>query len=264
MVFFTFSTTQEYYSMPIYPAVALLLGCAMAAGGRFITVGTRVLSAIAGVAAFLCALFFWLSRGVPAPGDISQALAFHPEAYKLSLGHMEDLTIPAMAYLRTPLALAAVAFALGCIGTVGAKGKKAFIAAAVMMVLFFQAARLALVVFDPYLSSHNLAKAILKAPPGTIIVDHHYYTYSSVYFYTDRTSLLLNGRFNNLVYGSYAPGAPDVFIDDADFKRRWLSPQRYYFVVDEPGIKRISPLVPGIKDNVLVSSGGKYVLSNAR
>ena len=30
MVFFTFSTTQEYYSMPIYPAMALLLGSAIA------------------------------------------------------------------------------------------------------------------------------------------------------------------------------------------------------------------------------------------
>src|SRR5262249_27346732 len=29
MVFFSFSTTQEYYSVPIYPAVALLLGSAM-------------------------------------------------------------------------------------------------------------------------------------------------------------------------------------------------------------------------------------------
>ena len=26
MIFFTFSTTQEYYSMPIYPALALLIG----------------------------------------------------------------------------------------------------------------------------------------------------------------------------------------------------------------------------------------------
>ena len=33
LVFFTFSTTQEYYSMPCYPALALLLGSAMAAGG---------------------------------------------------------------------------------------------------------------------------------------------------------------------------------------------------------------------------------------
>ena len=34
LVFFTFSTTQEYYSMPCYPALALLLGCAMAAEER--------------------------------------------------------------------------------------------------------------------------------------------------------------------------------------------------------------------------------------
>ncbi len=33
LVFFTFSTTQEYYTMPCYPALALLLGSAMAAGG---------------------------------------------------------------------------------------------------------------------------------------------------------------------------------------------------------------------------------------
>jgi 4-amino-4-deoxy-L-arabinose transferase-like glycosyltransferase len=36
LVFFTFSTTQEYYSMPCYPALALLLGSAMAAGGNWI------------------------------------------------------------------------------------------------------------------------------------------------------------------------------------------------------------------------------------
>src|ERR1700720_3681888 len=43
LTFFTFSTTQEYYSMPSYPAFALLLGCAMATRGRWIRVGTRVL-----------------------------------------------------------------------------------------------------------------------------------------------------------------------------------------------------------------------------
>ena len=42
LVFFTFSTTQEYYSMPCYPALALLLGSAMAAGGNWIRYGTRV------------------------------------------------------------------------------------------------------------------------------------------------------------------------------------------------------------------------------
>ncbi len=36
MVFFTFSTTQEYYSMPIYPAAALLLGSAMTADAAWL------------------------------------------------------------------------------------------------------------------------------------------------------------------------------------------------------------------------------------
>ena len=29
---------------------------------------------------------------------------------------------------------------------------------------------------------------------GKLIVDHHYYTFSSVFFYTNRDALLLNGR----------------------------------------------------------------------
>src|SRR5208282_3376538 len=102
-------------------------------------------------------------------------------------------------------------------------GRRAFLSAAVMAVLFFQAARMALVVFDPYMSSRPLAEALNRAPAGQLIVDRHYYDYSSVFFYTNRTALLLNGRFNNLVYGSYAPGAPNVFIDDARWKDLWLT-----------------------------------------
>ena len=41
LVFFTFSTTQEYYSMPCYPALALLLGSAIARGDRWLTMGTK-------------------------------------------------------------------------------------------------------------------------------------------------------------------------------------------------------------------------------
>jgi 4-amino-4-deoxy-L-arabinose transferase-like glycosyltransferase len=262
MVFFTFSTTQEYYSMPIYPALALLLGCAMAAGGKWINGGTRTISLLAGLAGVICLIFFFLSRDVPAPGDISQALASHPEAYKLSLGHIEDLTVPAMAYLRTPLALAAAAFLLGSIGTMRNRGRGAFLAIALMMVLFCQAARLALVAFDPYLTSRPLADAINNSPPGQLVVDHHYYTYSSVFFYTNRSAFLLNGRFHNLVYGSYAPGAPDVFLTDAQFKQRWETPERYYFVVDEKGIARIRPTVPEILANIVIASGKKYVVTN--
>ncbi len=262
LIFFTFSTTQEYYSMPCYPALALLLGSAMAMQGNWIRRGTRALSAIAAGIALVTLTLFILSRNVPAPGDISQALSHHPGAYTLSLGHMQDLTLNSFAYLRAPLLLAAVAFCIGAFATWKWTGQRAFIAAALMMILFFQAARLAMAVFDPYMSSRPLAEAFLKSPPGTLIVDHHYYTFSSIFFYTDRTALLLNGRWNNFEYGSNAPGVPDVFIDDPKFRDLWFKPERFYLVAQESAVPRLQSLVGSGQLDVVAESGGKLLLTN--
>ena len=262
LVFFTFSTTQEYYSMPCYPALALLLGSAMATGGIWIKRGTRALSLVAACAGLATLTLFFLTRHMPAPGDISQALSQHPGAYKLSLGHMQDLTLASFAYLRLPLVVAAVAFCLGALATWKFAGQRAFLAAALMMILFFHAARLAMAVFDPFMSSRPLAEAILKSPEGTLIIDHHYYTFSSIFFYTNRTALLRNGRFFNLEYGAYAPGAPDVFIDDAQFKNLWLKPERCYIVAKESVVSQLKPLVGGENLNLVLASGGKVVLTN--
>jgi 4-amino-4-deoxy-L-arabinose transferase-like glycosyltransferase len=262
LVFFTFSTTQEYYSMPCYPALALLAGSAMAVGGAWVTRGTRVLSAVMFCAGIATATLWFLVRNDAAPGDISQALSHHPSAYTLSLGHMGDLTLASFAYLRPPLLLASTAFFIGAIGTVGATGLRAFLAAAVSLVLFFQAARMALVVFDPFLSSRPIADALLRAPEGKLLVDHHYYTFSSIFFYTNRDALLVNGRFNNLVYGSYAPGAPDMFIDDQQWATLWLSPDRCYLVAADTAIPRLEKLVGSEQLHVVLASGGKVLLCN--
>src|SRR4029077_6930157 len=73
LAFFTFSTTQEYYSMPCYPALALLLGSAMAMGGCWIRRGTRVLAVSTGCAGLAALAILIAVRHVPAPGDISAA-----------------------------------------------------------------------------------------------------------------------------------------------------------------------------------------------
>jgi Dolichyl-phosphate-mannose-protein mannosyltransferase len=262
LVFFTFSTTQEYYSMPCYPALALLLGSAMATGGVWIKRGTRALSLIAACAGLATLTLFVLTRHMPAPGDISQALSHHPGAYKLSLGHMQDLTLASFAYLHLPLLVAATAFCLGALATWKFAGQRAFVAAALMMVLFFHAARLAMAVFDPFMSSRPLAEAILKSPQGTLIIDHHYYTFSSIFFYTNRTALLRNGRFFNLEYGAYAPGAPDVFINDLQFKSLWLKPERSYIVAMKTVVPQLESLVGAENINLVAASGGKVVLTN--
>jgi hypothetical protein len=248
--------------MPCYPALALLLGSAMAAGGNWIRYGTRLLCGIFIAAAGTVLTLYFLAWNLPTPGDISSALSSNPGAYKLSLGHMEDLTIASFAYLRLPLLVAALAFLVGAAGTIRTVGRRAFLATALMAVLFFQAARIAMASFDPYLSSRPLANALLDAPFGKLIVDHHYYSFSSIFFYTNRDALLLNGRFNNLVYGSYAPGAPNVFIDDSHWKTLWLQPDRYYLVITQEAAKRLKKLVEPEQLTVVAQSGGKLLLTN--
>jgi len=263
LVFFTFSTTQEYYSMPCYPALALLLGSAMALGGLWTLRGRLLISAIAALAALTTGAILITVRHLPTPGDISQALMQNPEAYTLSLGHMGDLTLASFAYLRLPLAMAGIAFVVGAFGAWLRRGdESAYLAIALMMVIFFHAARIALIRFDPYLGSRALAEAYMQAPPGELIVDDQYYTFSSVFFYADCRALLLNGRVNNLEYGSNAPGAPNVFIDDEAFARLWKDVRRRYLLVEAPSTARIEKLVGRDWLHTVKASGGKFLYSN--
>jgi len=201
-------------------------------------------------------------RNVPAPGDISSALGHHPGAYSLSLGHMMDLTLDSFAYLRLPLAVAAIALLAGAITTARWVDLRSFLAAALMMVVFYHAARLAMVVFDPFLSSRPLAEVLAKSPEGKLIIDRNLWSLSSIAFYLDRDALILNGRYHNLEYGSYAPGAPDVFIDDARFKRLWLDSQRCYLVTYQPKLQPFKDMVGPEHLEIVAAGGGKLVLTN--
>jgi 4-amino-4-deoxy-L-arabinose transferase-like glycosyltransferase len=264
MAFFSFSTTQEYYSLPIYPALALLLGSAMTLEDAWIRRGTAAVAIVSAAAAVVMVAILWQVWALPTPGDISAALVQHPELYTLSLGHMGDLTLQSFAYLRQPLVLAGVAALIGTIGIAyySKNQRRGFFAMAAMMIVFFHAARLAMTSFDPYLGSKPLADALAGAPPGKLIEGDAYYAFSSVFFYTNRQALLWNGRRDNLEYGSYAAGAPSVFIGDADLQALWRDSGRYYLLADHEDLPHIHDLVGAASLHVVAESGGKYLLTN--
>jgi hypothetical protein len=264
MVFFTFSTTQEYYSMPIYPALALLLGSALASGVTRVRAGTWTLQIVSSLIFAALAFVLLAVWKLPPTGDISQALTQHPEMYTLSMGHMGDLTLNAFAYLKLPLAVATLAFAAIAAGLAVWRNNtnRAVMAVAVGMIIFFQAARLALVRFDGYLGSYPLAQSLIKSPPGQLVEANSYYAFSSVFFYTGRRALLLNGRNNNLEYGSYAPGAPNVFIDDAKFSALWQSPSRCYLLAYGSEKARLENLVGVANLHVVAENAGNYLFTN--
>jgi len=264
LLFFTLSTTQEYYSMPCYPALALLLASALANNDSlWLRRGQLLIGAIATLAAAAIAFLLIQVNGLPTPGDISRALTQNPDAYTLSLGHMGDLTIDSFAYLRLPLLMAGLAFLTGAYAAFKLERTQLALGLAVMMTLFLHAARTALVTFDPYLGSRPLAEAFQQAPPGTLIVDNQYYTFSSVFFYANpKQALLLNGRVNNLEYASYAPGAPDVFLNDQQFRDRWQTQTRYYLIIEKPSVPRVEALLGKQQLRLVKESGGKFLFTN--
>jgi 4-amino-4-deoxy-L-arabinose transferase-like glycosyltransferase len=264
MLFFTFSTTQEYYSMPIYPALALLVGSVLASGSRWLRTGTYALLAVCSILSVVLFTLLLLVWHVPARGDISQALTQHPELYTHSLGHIWDLTLNAFAYLKLPLGLAALAFGGTAIALALSRNnvRRTVLITAAGMIVFFQAARIALIRFDSYLGSYPLAQRLEQSPPGQLIEADAYYAFSSVFFYTNRTALLLNGRMNNLEYGSYAPGAPDVFIDDNRFVSLWRTEARYYLLAYGSDMPHLEQLVGHPNLHVVAENGGNYLLTN--
>jgi len=275
LLFFSFSTRQEYYLSPALPGLALLLGHWLAResqsayGGDLARSGRISATVFLVVGLIISALTFTLAliSHAPAPGmELADLLSKNTDAYVLSLGHFLDLTGSAMSLFRGPLIGTAIAFLLG-------SGLNWFLrrrgspraanwALALMMCLFIECAHVALGVFAPVLGSKPLAAAIPRdlRPNDQIVCDGEYANASSVNFYTGRQMLIFNGRINGLWYGSLFPDAAPIFIDDSELARAWAGPNRIYFVTGGDDRRAyLDKLGPTFE---LARSGGKFVFTN--
>jgi hypothetical protein len=262
MLFFSLSTTQEYYSMPIYPAAAILIGSVMARDSKWLNVGSKATGVISITVAAVIVIILIRVWSLPTIGDIYTALAQHPNFYTLSLGHMADLTVPAFAYLRLPLEIACLAFFMGGFAVLHLSRERGYLAIAVMLVVFFQAARLALVVFDPYLSSYAVAQKLNQLPKGTVIVCGKYNPLSSVFFYSRDHALQNGSDLDILEYGSLAAGAPKISVSDDEMKDLWRAPGRVYIVAKAAQQPHVEETLEGQRAHLIFRSGDKYLFAN--
>ena len=276
LVFFSFSTRQEYYVLPALPALAVLCGMWMkreaesAQGSALQKSGVRGALAmlVLGVIAFAVAMWFAvMSPAVPPNADFAELLRRAQSMYMLSMGHLFDLTPQAMGFFRWPLILTGVAFLAGTvlhwIFRKRGSSMKANLTLASMMVVVFHAVHLALGTFNPVLGSKPLAMAIERnyKSGDTIVIDGQYSLASSILFYTGVQMHMLNGLTNDLWFGSLYPDCPKVFEDDASFARLWLGPGRvFYFVPNDGKIDNLKRL--GAPYYLLARSGRKSVYSN--
>jgi len=269
--FFSFSTRQEYYTFPAFPALALLAGAGLARGeiekSRWALAGQGLLAFLGVAAGIALGYLLWISRHVTPAADISQALTHNPENYKLALGHMSDLTVEAFAVLRAPAAGAALSLAAGFVAAFILRRKhrtaQAGLLTAVTIACFIYFAHMALGVFDPYLSSRPLAEAIKQrlAPGDLVVINGEYQAGSSIGFYLPQKVLLLNGRMTGLEFGSYYPDAPPAFIGDNEIAQLWQRQRRVFLFTHDRDFEKVRSVIKGEMFQV-AAAGEKSVYSN--
>jgi 4-amino-4-deoxy-L-arabinose transferase-like glycosyltransferase len=269
--FFSFSTRQEYYTFPAFPALALLAGVGLARGenenSRWASTGQGLLAVVGVIVGAALGALLWLSRNVTPAADISQALTKNPENYKLALGHMSDLTVEAFAVLRVPAAGAALTLSIGFTAAFILRRKQRAIQAglltAVTVACFIYFAHMALGVFNPYLSSQPLAEAIKRrlAPGAEVVINGEYQGGSSIGFYLPQKVKLLNGRMTGLEFGSYYPDAPPVFIGDSEIAQLWQGERRVFLFTHDDKFEQVRSVVKGEMFR-LASAGEKSIYSN--
>jgi 4-amino-4-deoxy-L-arabinose transferase-like glycosyltransferase len=277
MLFFSFSTRQEYYSLPVLPALALLTGAWLereresAAGSRERRRGriaSLALLAI-GVIAFLAAITVLAKTHPFPPGtDIGSVLVPHPGAYKLSLGHLGDLTLESFGLFRTALWLVGLGLLVGTLLNWVFRRRGWLLAAnlslAAMMIVVLFCVHDGLVIFSPELSSKRIALEIERAyqPGDTIVINGKYEWGSTLNYYTGIRLRILNGRDGNLWFGSLFPDAPPIFDDDASFARLWNGPYRVFLFSEDFLADQALAHLDRSKVFVFARQGGKVVLSN--
>jgi len=271
--FFSFSTRQEYYTIPAIPGMALLIGGWLGrerlspSGSGERRAGRRSATALlaAGVAVAVIAFaLLWYSKPPTPDTDLSDLLKKHPQDYALSFGHFLDLTPQAMGAFRGPLAGFALALLLGTLANwiLRRRGNPLAgnAALAAMMVGVLACVHTAFTMFSPILSSKDLALAIKRQyrAGDVIVVIGKYENASALNFYTGVPLRSLREPAGNMWYGSKFPDSPRVFETPATFKALWAGAARVFLWAEEDDPQELR----GLTHYELARRGGKIIYTN--
>ncbi len=271
--FFSFSTRQEYYTIPAIPGMALLVGGWLAreresaVGSRERRAGTisSAVLLVVGVAIAMVGFALLFFSKTPAPGtDLSDLLRKNPQDYALSFGHFLDLTPQAMGAFRLPLGLFSAAFLVGTLANwmLRRAGRAAAgnWALALMMVVVLACVRIAFGIFSPIISSKDLALAIREQyqPGDQVVATGLYENASTLNFYGGFHLLSLRAPGGNMWYGAQFPDAPPVWETQNSFVALWNGPGRVFLWTDQDDPAALR----GLSSYVIARRGGKTIYSN--
>ena len=254
---------HEYYALPAFPALAVLVGAAWTSGrdiGRWLTIGLVGCGAVG-----LWAL--WMGASLTPEGALS-GLAELNAYYRI----VRDQGAPFPFASARPFGelmqwlglVLFVGWGLATLCWFRAHRRAAFAAlvgvAGVITVLIFRL----LDVVEPVHSAKETAQAIAaRAGPADVLVVEGTLEYSpALPFYTGRQFAMVNGALNYFSIAASLPEARGLFLSTADLLRLWEGPQRVFLVVRRPRGQSVVAALPAARVHEVGRYGSRWLYSN--
>ena len=254
---------HEYYALPAFPALAVLVGGAWASGrdiGRWLVIGLLGCGVVG-----LWAL--WVGAGL-TPTETLTGLAELNAYYRILRDQAAPLPFPSarpFGQLLQWLGLVLlVGWGLATLCWLAARRRAAFVAlvgvAGVITVLIFRL----LDVVEPMHSVKETARAITaRAEPGDVLLVEGTLEYSpALPFYTGRRFAMVNGALNYFSIAASLPEAGGLFMSTADLLRLWDGPQRVFLVVRRPRGQSVVAVLPAARVHEVGRYGSRWLYSN--
>ena len=253
---------HEYYALPAFPALAVLVGAAWAGGrdiGRWLAIGLTGCAAV-GVSAL------WIGVA-PTAGQVLNGLAELNAYYRILRDQKVPLPFDPREFgvllqglgwvLLVGWGLATVCWARGWRRT--AFASLVAVAGTITLLIF----RL-LDVVEPHHSVKEVAQAInaQTAPADVLVLEGSLSYGGALPFYTRRRLLLVNGAVDYFAITARLPEARGVFIDTSEMQKLWQGPRRVFLVAHRPFDRGLLAALPSASVHDLGDHGGSHLYSN--
>ena len=254
---------HEYYALPAFPALAILVGAAWASGRdirRWLGIGFLGCGAVGAWA-------LWLGAGL-TPGQVMDGLAELNVYYRI----LRDQSVPfpfaspqPFSRLLLGLGLTLIAgWSIAALCWMTGRRRAAFgslvAVAGVITGLIFSL----LDVVEPHHSAKAVSQAIVaRAASADVIACEGSLEYSpALPFYTARRVLLVNGAVGYFSFASKLPETNGIFIDTPELIRLWQGPRRVFLVVRRPRGQSVVAALPAAFVHELGQYGSRWLYSN--